>query len=153
MLPFRLLLLAVAFLLSPVPFPGEAEAEWGLEVTPYAGYTIGGNFEDNTTGADLDVKDGGNFGLVLGVPDSPETQYELFCGLQRMKVTGGGTFGGDTSSTWTATTSTWGATGLYLRRFFWSAGDSGPSPGRTVSPSGSHMPPGSRRRRSVRFLR
>jgi hypothetical protein len=96
MLPFYLLLFAVTLLLSSVLFPGAAEAERGLEVTPYAGYTIGGNFEDNTTGANLDVKDGGNFGLVLGVPDTPETQYELFYGFQRTKVTGGGTFGGDT---------------------------------------------------------
>lgn len=96
MLPFRLLLFAAALLLSPVPFPGEAEAGWGLEVTPYAGYAIGGNFEDNTTGATLDVKEGGSFGLVLGMPDTPETQYELFYGFQRTKVTGGGTFGGDT---------------------------------------------------------
>ena len=27
--------------------------------------------------------------------DSPDTQYELFYGFQRTKVTGGGTFGGD----------------------------------------------------------
>ena len=93
---FRLLPFAVALLLSPVLFPGEAEAAWGLEITPYAGYTTGGNFEDNTTGANLDVKDGGSFGLVLGVPDTPETQYELFYGFQRTKVTGGGTFGGGT---------------------------------------------------------
>jgi len=96
MLPFRLLLFAAALLLSPVLFPGAAEAGRGWEITPYAGYTIGGNFEDNTTGADLDVKEGGSFGLVLGVPDTPETQYELFYGFQRTKVTGGGTFGGDT---------------------------------------------------------
>ena len=94
--PFRLLLLAAALLLSSVLFPGEAGAEWGLEITPYAGYAIGGSFEDNTTGANLDVKEGGNFGLVLGWPDTPETQYELFYGFQRTKVTGGGTFGGET---------------------------------------------------------
>jgi len=95
-LPFRLLLLSCAFLLSPVLFPGEAGAGWGLEITPYAGYTIGGSFEDNTTGTTLDVKEGGNFGLVLGLPDTPETQYEFFYGFQRTKVTGGGTFGGGT---------------------------------------------------------
>ena len=95
-LPFRLLLVAVAFLLSSVLFPGEARAEWGLEITPYGGYTFGGNFEDNTTGTNLDVKEGGSFGLVLGLPDTPETQYELFYGFQRTKVTGGGTLGGDT---------------------------------------------------------
>ncbi|MCX6347901.1 MAG: hypothetical protein NTV79_00145, partial [Candidatus Aureabacteria bacterium] len=64
-LPFRLLLLAAALLLSSALFPGKAEAEWGLEITPYAGYTIGGNFTDNTTGANLDVKEGGSFGVVL----------------------------------------------------------------------------------------
>jgi len=96
MLPFRLLLFAAALLLFSALFPGAADAKRGWEITPYAGYAIGGNFEDNTTGADLDVKDGGSFGLVLGVPDTPETRYELFYGFQRTKVTGGRTFGGDT---------------------------------------------------------
>jgi len=94
-LPCRLLLIAAAFLLPSVVFPAEARAGWGLEITPYAGYAIGGGFEDNTTGAGLDVREGGAFGLILDLSDSPETQYELFYGFQRTKVTGGGTFGGD----------------------------------------------------------
>jgi hypothetical protein len=94
-LRFRNLLVAAAFLLSSVLIPVEAGAGWGLEITPYVGYTIGGNFEDNTTGADLDTREGGSFGLALDVSDSPETQYELFYAVQRTKVTGGGTFGGD----------------------------------------------------------
>ena len=96
MLPFRILLLAGALLLSPVLFPGEAVAGSGVEITPYAGYTIGGSFDDNNTGATLDVREGGSFGLVLSLPDTPETQYELFYGFQGTKVTGGGTFGGET---------------------------------------------------------
>jgi len=95
-LPFRLLVLAPALLLSSVLLPGEAGAGWGLEITPYAGYTVGGNFQDNTTGANLDVKEGGSFGLVLDLSNSPDTQYELFYGLQQTKVTGGGAFGGET---------------------------------------------------------
>jgi len=94
-LQFRLLLLAAAFLLSSVLVPGEAGAGWGLEITPYSGYAIGGSFEDNTTGARLDVREGGIFGLALDLSDSPETQYELFYGFQRTRVTGGGTLGGD----------------------------------------------------------
>ena len=93
---FRLHLVAAALLLSSVLFPGEAGAEWGLDITPYVGYAIGGSFTDNATGADLDVQEGGSYGLVLDLPDTPETQYELFYGLQRTKVTGGGTFGGET---------------------------------------------------------
>ena len=92
---FRTLPVAAALLLSSVLFSGEAGAGWGVEITPYAGYTIGGNFEDNTTGTRLDIREGGSFGLVLDLSDSPETQYELFYGFQRTKVTGGGTFGGD----------------------------------------------------------
>ena len=94
-IPFRLFLLVASSFLSTVLLPGEAGAGWGLEITPYAGYAIGGSFEDNTTGATLDVREGGNFGLILDVKDTPETQYELFYGFQRTVVTGGGTLGGD----------------------------------------------------------
>ena len=92
---FRIPLLAIAFLLSSVLLPGEAGAGWGWEITPYVGYAIGGSFEDNSTGTKLDIRDGGNFGLVLDLSDTPETQYELFYGFQRTKVTGGGTLVGD----------------------------------------------------------
>ena len=92
---FRILLIAAAFLLSSVLFSGEAGADRGVEITPYAGYAIGGGFEDNTTGANPDIREGGSFELALDVSDSPETQYELFYAFQRTKVTGGGTFGGD----------------------------------------------------------
>ena len=95
-LPFSLLLLAAVLLSTSAMFPGTAQAEWGLEITPYAGYTVGGSFEDNTTGANLDVKEAGNFGLVLDLSQTPETQYELFYGFQRTKVTGGGALGGET---------------------------------------------------------
>ncbi|MGA8752537.1 outer membrane beta-barrel protein [Candidatus Deferrimicrobium sp.] len=89
----RRILMTGAFLLFAFLFPGEAEAGWGVEITPYAGYQIGGNFEDNTTGMNLDVNEGGAFGLILDLSDTHQTQYELFYGLQRTQVTGGGTFG------------------------------------------------------------
>jgi hypothetical protein len=81
--------------LSPIVSPGEAAAGRGVEITPFAGYHIGGNFEDNTTGVTLDAKEGGVYGLILDLADTPETQYELFYGFQRTRVTAGGTFGGD----------------------------------------------------------
>lgn len=91
----RRILITGAFLLLTVLLPVGAEAGWGVEITPFAGYQIGGNFEDNTTGKNLDVSEGGAFGLILDLSDTYETQYELFYGLQRTQVTGGGTFGGD----------------------------------------------------------
>ncbi len=101
LLPIRLPLIAAALLISLALLPGEAGAGWGLEITPYAGFAVGGSLEDNTTGASLDVKEGGSFGLVLDLsdtsdtPETPEYQYELFYGFQRTKVTGGGAFAGE----------------------------------------------------------
>lgn len=92
---FCIPVLAVAFLLSSILLPAEAGAGRGWEITPYVGYAIGGGFEDNSTGTRLDIRDGGNFGLILDLSDTPETQYELFYGFQRTKVDSGGTFGGD----------------------------------------------------------
>lgn len=92
--PARALLLPLAILLLSV-LPAAA-ADWGVEITPYAGYHIGGSFEDNTTGFSLDAKEGGVYGVIFDLADTPETQYELFYAFQRTQVTGGGTFGGNT---------------------------------------------------------
>jgi len=73
--------------------PAAASAERGLEITPFAGYAIGGGFEDNTTGASLDVPSTGSAGLVLGLRDTDETQYELFYGFQRTELRSGGVSG------------------------------------------------------------
>jgi opacity protein-like surface antigen len=93
--PVRPFLFPFALLLFSL-LPGAAAADRGVEITPYAGYHIGGSFEDNTTGVSLDAKEGGVYGLILDLADTPDTQYELFYGFQRTQVTGGGTFGGDT---------------------------------------------------------
>jgi opacity protein-like surface antigen len=86
LLPFVLLLLLL---------PGAARAEGRIEITPFAGFTFGGNFEDNTTGASLKVGESGSLGLILGYRDTPETHYELFYSFQRTDLRGSGTFGGN----------------------------------------------------------
>ncbi len=83
------------FLLSAVPCPAHAEEVSGWEITPFAGMHFGGGFEDNATGAGMDVKDGGMFGFILGAPDAADTRYEFFYGFQRTELTGSGTLGGE----------------------------------------------------------
>ncbi len=90
LVPLPVLLLP---LLLAVPAP--ARADRGIEITPYAGFTFGGSFDDNTAGGSLDVEPGESFGLILDLSASGETQYELFYGYQRTELTGGGTFGGN----------------------------------------------------------
>jgi hypothetical protein len=75
--------------------PPRSGAESGWEIAPFAGAHLGGNFEDNSTGAGLDLKDGAVFGLVLAAPDTADTRYELFYGFQRTELSAGGTLGGE----------------------------------------------------------
>ena len=67
-----------------------------MEITPFVGFRFGGNFEDNTTGANLDVSQGESYGLILDLRATEETQYELFYSFQRSELGGGGLFGGET---------------------------------------------------------
>jgi opacity protein-like surface antigen len=89
----RIVLLVALLVLLPAP----VRAEWGVELTPFAGFRFGGSFTDNTTGTDLDADEGKSFGLVLGVPATPDTDYELFYSFQATELKGGGgIFPGDT---------------------------------------------------------
>jgi hypothetical protein len=76
-------------------FPAAARADLGIEITPFAGFRFGGNFTDNTTGLDLDVDEVVSFGLILGIPATHETDYELFYSFQKTKLQGKGLFAGE----------------------------------------------------------
>jgi opacity protein-like surface antigen len=89
---FRLLFPLLA-LLALLPTP--ARADLGVELTPFAGFRFGGGFTDNATGLDLDVDEGESFGLILGVPATPDTQYELFYSFQKTSLQGEGLFAND----------------------------------------------------------
>lgn len=90
--PFRLVVPFVALLvLLSVP----VRADWGLELTPFAGFRFGGGFTDNTTGLDLDVDEGECFGLILGVKATHESDYELFYSFQKTVLQGEGLFAGE----------------------------------------------------------
>ena len=90
---FRLVVPLLALL---VLLPTLARADWGVQLTPFAGFRFGGGFTDNTTGLDLDVDERGSFGLILGVQATHESDYELFYGLQKTKLKGEGVLSGDT---------------------------------------------------------
>lgn len=86
------LLAQLATLVLLVPSP--ALAERGVELTPFGAFRFGGGFQDNNTGADLDVREGAGFGVILDVAADPDSQYELFYGFQRTELSADGLFGG-----------------------------------------------------------
>lgn len=63
-------------------------------VTPFSGFLFGGSFQDGTTGAERGVDQSAGFGLILGLRDTPRTQYELLYSFQRTNLPGDETSGG-----------------------------------------------------------
>ena len=86
---------AVPLLALLILVPAPSRADWGVEITPFAGFGFGGTFEDNTTGLSLEVDEAESFGLVLDVQATHETEYELFYSVQKTQLQGEGLFAGE----------------------------------------------------------
>lgn len=48
-----------------------------FQMTPMVGYRSGGSFEDEASGADLDLDSGSSYGLVINVDHDANTQWEF----------------------------------------------------------------------------
>lgn len=74
-------------LLLMMPAFAQAEVKYGVEITPFAGYRLGGEFEDddddgNTTGADVDIDEASSVGLIVNWPSVANTEWEIYLGRQ-----------------------------------------------------------------------
>lgn len=58
------------------------DAAYNFELTPFAGLTTGGDFDDMTSGASLALDDSSSFGLILDIRESDNTQWEILYSLQ-----------------------------------------------------------------------
>ncbi len=57
-----------------------------IEITPFAGYRIGGSLEDDLTGVEMDLADAENYGVVVNFDLSPGKQIEFLYSHQETKV-------------------------------------------------------------------
>ncbi|MBL8200240.1 MAG: outer membrane beta-barrel protein [Chromatiales bacterium] len=91
--PFLKALLPVLILL---PALSQAEVKYGVEITPFAGYRLGGQFESseegNTTGADIDIDDASSYGLIVNWPSVDNTEWEIYLGRQSTSLGTDGLF-------------------------------------------------------------
>ncbi len=58
------------------------ENEFIFELTPFAGFATGGEFDDTTSNASLDLDDSASFGLILDIRESANSQWEVLYSLQ-----------------------------------------------------------------------
>lgn len=88
----RLAMLAVLF-----PVSGwSAGPTRGIEITPFAGYRIGGEFERSVAeGAEpvtLDLDDAASYGLIVNWPAEENTEWEIYLGRQATAIQTEGAF-------------------------------------------------------------
>lgn len=77
--------LAVLLLGSSLFFPAIAGAV-DVEISPAIGYRFGGQFTDDTTGQDVDVKEAASFGLAVDVEYAPDRMIEVFYSRQSTEI-------------------------------------------------------------------
>lgn len=81
----RLLLLPC--LLPAVAWSGTPRAI-DFEISPFAGYRFGGQFEDRATAANVDVEESASFALAIDAEYSPGESIQVFYGRQSSEVQG-----------------------------------------------------------------
>jgi opacity protein-like surface antigen len=57
-----------------------------LSLTPFGGYSFGGEFKDEDDGLAVDVDDAAHFGLIFNVRESQNTQWEVFYARQETEA-------------------------------------------------------------------
>ncbi len=84
----KLAVLVVGLLVGALAVAEEGAAKkiYRFEVTPFAGYRVGGTFEDELSETELDLDDAGSYGLVLNMRESANTEWELGYSHQRTNV-------------------------------------------------------------------
>jgi opacity protein-like surface antigen len=87
--------IAALALLGAMAFPAAVYAA-DLEITPFIGYTMGGEFQDGATGADLEIDEHRSHGIALDINQNADSQIELYYARQQTRLqAGGGLFVGD----------------------------------------------------------
>lgn len=85
-------LLGMTAMTAPA-FAADPEQEYNrVELTPFAGYIFGGEFEDPTDGTDRDLDEGSSWGMFVDIADEHWRHYELFYADLDTKVEGAAPF-------------------------------------------------------------
>ncbi len=88
----RISLTTILFLSACLVFllaPTSASAE-GFQITPFLGYSIGGEFEDYFTGTELSLSEDETYGIIISRDTAPGTQAEFFYSFQPSSLTANG---------------------------------------------------------------
>ena len=80
------LLLGLIMGSSAIAAESAGQKNYRFQVTPFAGYRVGGTFEDELTEAELDLDEDSSFGLVLNMRESANTEWEVAYSHQNTRI-------------------------------------------------------------------
>jgi len=81
---------AVIILLSVLLIVPSGVLAEGIQITPFLGYRVGGDFEDNLTGIELSLSESETYGIIFNRDTSPGTQAEFFYSFHPSSLTANG---------------------------------------------------------------
>lgn len=85
----------LALLLCLLPAVSRAEPLHGVEITPFAGYRMGGEFDgvdSDPDGLDIEIGDATAFGLAINWPADENTEWEVYASRQSTDLDTAGLF-------------------------------------------------------------
>jgi len=87
--------LTLALAVGGLSATASAEDEYRFELTPYAGYRMGGSFSDEENDIELDIRDSAAQGFIVNGKVRSNTQWEVLYGRQATDIEAAGLFNGD----------------------------------------------------------
>jgi hypothetical protein len=83
-------LAGVALLASALPATAQEPVQdyYNFEITPFYGYTVGGEFEDSLDGSDRDIDENNHFGIIFNAAVDEWRHYELLYSTQSTEIEG-----------------------------------------------------------------
>jgi len=79
--PVLLVVMAIASLLHSIPAAAQ-DTNFKFELTPFAAYRVGGNFEEKDGVGRVELNDSNAQGIMLNIKANPNGQYELLYSRQ-----------------------------------------------------------------------
>jgi len=84
------MLLLISLSIAGISVASAENTAIGLQITPFAGYRFGGEFEEKDSGDTFDLDDNSSYGLIVNFPYSDYTEWEIYYSQQSTSVDAAG---------------------------------------------------------------
>jgi hypothetical protein len=88
--PRQRVLALISLCILAAPAAHAEDSGYGIQLTPFAGYRFGGEFEDKESGETFELDDDASYGLIFNYPYTDYTEWEIYYSQQSTSVDAAG---------------------------------------------------------------